>query len=61
MKTFLKVFAVISLSIFAVISFIRFDINMADWGNGGRGVYLFFVIAFSGIVTAVIESDKSSK
>lgn len=61
MKTFLKVFATISLTMFAVISFIRLDLNVNEWGDGGRGVYLFFALAFSGILTAVIESDKSSK
>jgi hypothetical protein len=61
MKTFLKSLLVISLSIFTLISFIRLDINVADWGESGRGAYLFFTLVFSFIATAIIESEKSSK
>ena len=61
MKNFLKVFATISLTMLVTISFIRLDFNLSEWGESGRGAYLFFALAFSGILTAVIESDKSSK
>jgi hypothetical protein len=61
MKTFLKVVLTISISIFALVSFIRFDMNLADWGESGRGVYLFFTLVFSGITTAIIESEKTNK
>ena len=61
MKTFLKVVLTISISIFALVSFIRFDMNLADWGESGRGVYLFFTLVFSGIATAIIESEKTNK
>jgi hypothetical protein len=61
MKTFLKVFATISLSLFAVISFIRFDVNVSDWEEGGRFAYTFFVLISSFTATAIIESEKTNK
>ena len=61
MKTFLKVFATVSLTMLVVISFIRLDFNLSEWGESGRGAYLFFSVTFSAIFTAVHESGKSTK
>lgn len=61
MKTFLKVLLAISLSIYSIISFIRLDLSIDDWGNSGRAIFLFFVLVFSAIVSIVIESDKLDK
>lgn len=61
MKTFVKVLLTIGLSIFAVISFIRFDLNVSAWGEAGRGAYTFFTLLFSFVGTAIIESENQSK
>jgi len=61
MKTFLKSLLISSLSIFAIVSFIRFDVNIADWGESGRGSYLFFTLLFSFVSATIMESEKSSK
>ena len=58
LKTFLKTFAVVSLTIFAVISFIRLDVNISEWQEGGRFFYTFFVFVISFITTAITESEN---
>jgi hypothetical protein len=61
MKKFLKVFAISALSIFAIVSFIRFDINIAKWDEAGRGAFLFFTLLFSGVACAILESEELNK
>ena len=61
MKTFLKVFATISISIFAIVSFIRFEVSIGDWAETGRGAFLFVTLMFSFIATALIEDNKVNK
>lgn len=58
LKTFLKSLAVVSLTIFSVISFIRLDVNIAEWQEGGRFFYAFFVLVISAITTAITESEN---
>lgn len=60
MKDFAKVFLVVGAVVFAVVSFIRFDININEWGEAGRGAYLFFVFGCSLITTGVIKQNKSN-
>ena len=61
MKKFLKVFTISALSIFAIVSFIRFDINIAEWDEAGRGAFLFFTLLFSGVACAILESEEFNK
>lgn len=60
MKTFVKLFLTIAVSVFAIVSFIRFDFNVAEWGDGGRGAYTFFVLLFSFVGTAIIEASNET-
>ena len=59
LKTFLKSLLVTSLTIFSVVSFIRLDINVAEWQEGGRFIYTFIVLVVSVISSAIIESENN--
>lgn len=56
MKNFTKNLIITALSIFAIISFIRFDVYVWQWSESGRAAYLFAVIVISFIATAIEES-----
>jgi hypothetical protein len=58
MKTFLKVLASVSLSLYAIISFIRLDIDLRNWVAEGRFVYVVVCFFISFIACAMMESEK---
>jgi hypothetical protein len=55
MKNYLKNLSFTMLSIFIVVSFIRFDFNVSDWSAGGRGLFLFFSVFIAGFASIVQE------
>lgn len=57
MKTFIKHFAFVTLSLYLVICFISFTPNISTWESSGRGAFLFFAIIFSVVSTAIVESE----
>lgn len=61
MKTFIKVLASLSLSLYAIISFIRLDLDVRNWVTEGRFIYVVGCLFFSFIITAIIESDQTKK
>lgn len=61
MKTFIKVLASLSLSLYAIISFIRLDLDVRNWVAEGRFIYVVGCLFFSFIITAIIESDQTKK
>jgi hypothetical protein len=58
MKTFIKVLASVSLSLYAIISFIRLDLDLRNWVIEGRFIYVVACLFLSIIASATIESDK---
>lgn len=58
MKTFIKVLASVSLSLYAIISFIRLDLDLRNWVAEGRFIYVVACLFISFIAMAMIESDK---
>jgi hypothetical protein len=38
---------------YLVVSFISLTPNIAEWGSGGRGAYLFFGALFGGIAYVI--------
>lgn len=55
MKNFLKNLAITAVSIFTVVSFIRFDINVGTWDMAGRICFVFFTLLISCLFTALQE------
>jgi hypothetical protein len=55
MRNYLKNLAFTMVSIFIVVSFIRFDLNVADWSAGGRGLFLFFSVLIAGFASVIQE------
>ena len=58
MKQFFKNFCLVALVVYSIIAFVSFLPNVADWGNAGRGAYLFIVILFSAVGTAITEETN---
>ncbi len=56
MKNYLKNLAFTMLTIFIVVSFIRFDLNVANWDSLGRGFFVFFSVLFAGFASAIQET-----
>jgi len=61
MKNFLKNILIVAVSIFTIVSFIRFDVYVWEWSESGRGAYVFAVLVISFISTAIQESESESK
>lgn len=58
MRTFLKNLGITALSIFIVVSFIRFDINISTWNVEGRVSFVFFTLLISCLATALEKIDN---
>lgn len=56
MRNYLKNLAFTMVALFIVVSFIRFDLNVADWSAGGRGLFLFFSI-FIAVFASIVQED----
>ena len=59
MKSFLKTFAIVGLSIFLVVSFIRFSLDVSAWTDLGRGAFTFFTLLFSALYEGIINADNN--
>ena len=58
MRNFLKNLGITALSIFTVVSFIRFDINVGTWDVAGRVCFVFFTLLISCLATALQEIEN---
>lgn len=58
MRNFLKTFTILSVSLYLVISFIRFDLNVANWDQLGRGFFMFITIFISGLFTLINDQNN---
>lgn len=58
MKNFLKNLIITAVSIFAIVSFVTLDINVTNWGNGGRICFVFFTLLITSVSTAIQESTN---
>jgi hypothetical protein len=57
MKNFLKNLAITAVSIFIVVSFIRFDINVGTWDMAGRVCFVFFTLLIACMATSLQDND----
>jgi hypothetical protein len=60
MKQFIISLIVSLIVLYLVVSFISLTPNIAEWGSGGRGAYLFFGALFGGIAY-VIHYETNNK
>ena len=58
MRNFLKTFTILSVSLYLVISFIRFDLNVGNWDELGRGFFMFITIFISGLFTLINDQNN---
>jgi accessory gene regulator protein AgrB len=58
MRNFLKTFTILSVSLYLVISFIRFDLNVSNWDELGRGAFMFITIFISGLITLINDQTN---
>lgn len=58
MRNFLKTFTILSVSLYLVISFIRFDLNVSNWDELGRGFFMFITIFISGLITLINDQTN---
>jgi hypothetical protein len=59
MANFSKNLLITVISIFAVVSFIRFDVYVWEWSDIGRGVFIFMSLFISVMATAIQEETKN--
>lgn len=50
MKSYFKTLALVTLCFYALVSFVSFTPNPSDWGNGGRGAFVFFSMMLSLVI-----------
>jgi hypothetical protein len=60
MRTFFKNLSITAVAILAIVSFIRWDINVADWDNSGRFIFTVAVLFIACITSAVQEEESKS-
>lgn len=61
MKNFSKNLLITVISIFAIVSFIRFDVYVWQWSDSGRGAFVFVSLFISLMATAIEETEPSKK
>lgn len=64
MKSYLKVLALVSISFYALVSFVSFLPNPTHWDVGGRGAFAFLTIIVSIVVEVALvsfENEQASK
>ena len=59
MNSFIKNLLITVVSIFTIVSFIRFDVYVWEWSDVGRGVFVFMSLFISIIATAIQEETKN--
>jgi hypothetical protein len=58
MKQFIISLLVSLIVLYLVVSFISLTPNIAEWGPGGRGAYLFFGALFGAVAYAIHDQNK---
>jgi hypothetical protein len=59
MNSFIKNLLITVVSIFTIVSFIRFDVYVWEWSDIGRGVFVFMSLFISIMATAIQEETKN--
>jgi hypothetical protein len=59
MNSFIKNLLITVISIFTIVSFIRFDVYVWEWSDIGRGVFVFMSLFISVMATAIQEETKN--
>jgi hypothetical protein len=59
MNSFIKNLLITVVSIFTIVSFIRFDVYVWEWSDVGRGVFVFMSLFISIMATAIQEETKN--
>ncbi len=58
MRNFLKNLGIATVSVFIVVSFIRFDVNVRTWDTSGRFFFVFITLLIACIVTSLQDNDN---
>ncbi len=61
MKKFISIFTTITLSFYALVSFISFLPNPATWDTGGRAAFVVFDLAFIFSYFMIQEASVNNK
>jgi len=61
MKSYFKTLALVSISFYALVSFVSFTPNLTHWDVGGRGAFAFFTIIVSVVVEVAMESFNNEQ
>jgi hypothetical protein len=61
MNSFIKNLLITVVSIFAVVSFIRFDVYVWEWSDSGRGAFVIVSLFISLMATAMEETEPTKK
>jgi hypothetical protein len=59
MNSFIKNLLITVISIFTIVSFIRFNVYVWEWSDVGRGVFVFMSLFISIMATAIQEETKN--
>ena len=59
MNSFIKNLLITVVSIFTIVSFIRFDVYVWQWSEVGRGMFIFMSLLISSVATALQEDAKN--
>jgi hypothetical protein len=59
MNSFIKNLLITVVSIFTIVSFIRFDVYVWEWSDSGRGAFVFMSLLISSVATALQEDAKN--
>ena len=58
---YIKLLAIVLLSMYILITFISYVPNPADWGNGGRGAFAFFSLLIATVIYSIFDAQKVNK
>jgi hypothetical protein len=61
MKSYFKTLALVSISFYALVSFVSFTPNLTHWDVGGRGAFAFFTIIVSVVVEVAMDSFNNEQ
>lgn len=58
---YIKLLAIVLLSMYTLIIFISYIPNPSDWGNGGRGAFAFFSLLITTVIYSIFDAQKETK
>jgi hypothetical protein len=61
MKSYFKTLALVTISFYALVSFVSFTPNLTHWDVGGRGAFAFFTIIISIVVEVAMAEFNNEK